>query len=208
MRSYADSEYIFGYQTMTLTAATMSKLDWEIGDIQSNQKGVKSGPISKKGSLVFLSLANSLQPLTTPFGASAFNDEQATRKNICFRCSPSLVEKLNKIDSYMTQYIDRNSNRLFKNKKVTYKPLLVPQKDDYPPLIRCKVNTAGQKVVRCWDADQARCDLPEDLRACTLVPRVHFRSLWVMGDNCGITCNVTDLMCFPIDEECPFSNEE
>ena len=33
---------------MTLTAATMSKLDWEIGDIQSNPKGVKSGPISKK----------------------------------------------------------------------------------------------------------------------------------------------------------------
>ena len=117
---------------MTLTAATMSKLDWEIGDIQSNQKGVKSGPISKKGSPVFLSLANSSRPLTTPFGASAFNDEQATRKNICFRCSPSLVDKLNKIDSYMTQYIDRNSNRLFKNKKVTYKPLLVPQKDDYP----------------------------------------------------------------------------
>ena len=103
---------------MTLTAATMSKLDWEIGDIQSNQKGVKSGPISKKGSAVFLSLANSSQPLTTPFGASAFNDEQATRKNICFRCSPSLVDKLNKIDSYMTQYIDRNSSRLFKNKKL------------------------------------------------------------------------------------------
>ena len=113
---------------MTLTAATMSKLEWEIGNIQSNQKGVKSGTISKKGALVFLSLANSSQPLTTPFGASAFNDEQATRKNICFRCSPSLVEKMNKIDAYMTQYIDKNSNRLFKNKKVTYKPLLCHRK--------------------------------------------------------------------------------
>ena len=36
-------------KTMTLTAATMSKLDWENGDIQSNQKGMKSRPISKKG---------------------------------------------------------------------------------------------------------------------------------------------------------------
>ena len=185
------------------STATMPK-DWEIGDIQSNQKGVKSAPLSRKGSPIFQSLSNSSQPLTTPFGASAFNDEQATRKNICFRCPPSLADQLNKIDSYMRHYIEKHSGRLFKGKKVTYKPLLVPQKDDYEPLIRCKINTAGQKVVRCWDADHSRCDLPEDLRDCTLVPRVQFRSLWLMGDNCGITVDVTDLMIFPTNEECPF----
>ena len=33
--------------------------DWEIGDIQSNQKGVKSAPLSRKGSPIFQSLSNS-----------------------------------------------------------------------------------------------------------------------------------------------------
>ena len=126
---------------------------------------------------------------------------------ICVRCPPNLADQLNKIDSYLRQYIDNIPGRLFNGKTVTYKPLLVPQEDEYDPRIRCNINTAGQKAVRCWDADQARRDLPEDVGPRTLVPRVQFQSLWLMGDNCGVSVDVTDLMVFPIDDECPFPME-
>ena len=89
---------------MTLTnSAAMPKLDWEIGDIQTNQKGVKSAPLTSKGAPIFEKLTATSSPLTTPFVASAFNDDNATRKNVCFRCTPELADHLTKIDSYMRQ---------------------------------------------------------------------------------------------------------
>ena len=68
--------------------------------------------------------------------------------------------------------VDCNAGPPFKGKKLTYKPLLVPQKDNYEPLVRCKINTEGRGACRCWNNEQERIDMPEDLRDCMLVPRV------------------------------------
>ena len=187
--------------------ATMS-IEMEIGDVVSNSKGVKSAQIAnKKGAPIFERLTGNDEPITTPFGASTFNDSAATRKNICFRCTPKLAKRLSAIDAYLQSYLDKNCNRLFKGKKLTYKPLLVPQKDEYPPLVRCKINTEGRGACRCWDQNQERIDMPNDLRDCTLVPRVHIKSLWIMGDSCGVTCDVVDLLVFPLETECPFVDD-
>ena len=118
-----------------------------------------------------------------------------------------MAKRLAAIDAYMQSYIDKNCNRLFKGKKLTYKPLLVPGKDDYEPLVRCKINTEGRGACRCWNDQQERIDMPEDLRDCMLVPRVQIKSLWIMGDSCGVTCDVVDLLVFAIEAECPFADE-
>ena len=98
----------------------------------------------------------------------------------------SLEDKIKQIDDYMCQYIETHAARLFKNKSVNYKPLLLT-KEDYPSLIRCKINISGSKACRFWTHQFARCDMPEDLRNCGLVPRVHFKSLWIMGSEAGIS---------------------
>ena len=107
------------------------------------------------------------------------------------------------IDSYIQGYLEKNNGRLFKGKKFTYKPLLVPGKDDYEPLVRCKINTDGRGACRCWNNEQERIDMPEDLRDCMLVPRVQIKSICLMGDSCGITCGVVDMLVFAIEAECP-----
>ena len=56
--------------------------------------------------------------------------------------------------------------------------------------------------------NQERIDMPNDLRDCTLVPRVHIKSLWIMGDSCGVTCDVVDLLVCPLETECPFVDDD
>ena len=120
--------------------ATMS-IEMEIGDVVCNSKGVKSAQLTnKKGAPLFERLTGIDEPITTPFGASTFNDSAATRKNICFRCTPKLAKRLAAIGPYLQSYIDKHNGRLFKNKKLPYKPLRVPPKDDYEPRMCCKNN--------------------------------------------------------------------
>ena len=185
----------------------MTTMEWELGNVQTNAKGIRSAPLTNSdGSPVILQLTDVHNPLKAPFGSSAFNDPTAIRHNICFRCDQSLEDKIKQIDDYMCQYIETHAARLFKNKSVNYKPLLLT-KEDYPSLIRCKINISGSKACRFWTHQFARCDMPEDLRNCGLVPRVHFKSLWIMGSEAGISVEVTDLLCDQTEETCPFNND-
>eukprot|EP00969_Alexandrium_andersonii_P155607 6879745-Alexandrium_andersonii.AAC.1 len=50
--------------------------------------------------------------------------------------------------------------------------------------------------------------LPEDLRECGLVPRVHLKSLYVMGKEVGLVLDVTDMVVIPPAAWCPFEEQE
>ena len=63
---------------------------------------------------------------------------------------------------------------------MTYKPLL-SLKEDYPALLRCKINTVGQRATKFWTPLYTRCDPPIDFKECALIPRAQVRNLWVMG---------------------------
>ena len=113
---------------------------------------------------------------------------------------------MSNVDAYMSDYIAKHANRLFKGKQMTYKPLL-QLKEDYPALFRAKINTGGSKACKFWTPQYGRCDPPLNLRECGLIPIVCFRSLWIMESECGITVDVTDLLCDTSTEECPFLRE-
>ena len=67
----------------TVMTAT-PEMNWELSDIITNAKNVRSAMITdKKGALVTQNIASKTEPLSTPFGASAFNDPTTTRKNLC-----------------------------------------------------------------------------------------------------------------------------
>ena len=81
-------------------------MNWLIGDVITSSKGNKTAPITNvKGEPIFLQLTTPKEPLTAPFGASAYNDPQATRKNICFRCTEELEQTISAIDHYMEAYL-------------------------------------------------------------------------------------------------------
>ena len=124
-------------------------LDRQLGDVTTSAKGTKSAPLTDGNGSLNFQLATPDKPLHAPFGASADNDPQATRKTICLRVHAELEASLFNADAYMSDYIAKHSNRLFKCKQMTYKPLL-QLKEDYPALFRAKINTNGSKACMFW----------------------------------------------------------
>ena len=182
-------------------------IDWQLGDVQVSSKGIKSAAITdKKGAPVFCMLTTEDRPLSAPFGASAYNDPTAIRQNICFRCHEQLEQAMTNVDAYMANYVKEHSQRLFKGKTMTYKPCL-SIKEDCAALLRAKVNVGGSKSCRFWTPKYARCDCPDNFKDVGLIPRINVRSLWIMGSDCGLTLECTDILYDQSQESCPFLDE-
>ena len=177
---------------------------WQLGEVQTSSKGVRSASLTADGRPIFLQLTPQAEPLTTPFGASSFNNEETNRKTLDFRVTPELEEFLHRLDAWACLYLADNSERLFKGRVPEYRPCL-QKKGDYTPTVRCKLNVAGQKACRFWSERCEKIEMPADLPECGLVPRVHAKSLYVMGREVGLVLEVTDLLCVLPTETCPFA---
>ena len=81
------------------------------------------------------------------------------------------------------------------------------QKGDYRAHLRCKINSAGTAMVRCWDCFGSRQACPTDLRGCEVVPRITLSHLWMMSREYGFVLQVNDLMICDSNEDCPFDED-
>ena len=149
--------------------------------------------------------------MTSPFGATSYNDEGSTRKTIELSLEPEQHEEWIAVASWARGYIAENAERLFKKKMsadAIYENFREPahQKGDYRPLLRCKINVAGNKVARCWDAEGIRVPLPDDLRGVSVSAKLRVDRLWCMSKEFGLVLEVTDLQLFEATGEapCPF----
>ena len=177
---------------------------WQLGDVQTSSKGVRSASLTANGQPVYVQLTPQGEPLSTPFGAGSFNNEETNRKTLDFRITPELEEFLHRLDAWACLYLADHSERLFKGKVPEYRPCF-QKKGEHTPLVRCKVNAAGQKACRFWNERYEKIDMPEDLRECGLVPRVQVKSLYVMGREVGLVLECTDVLCILPTETCPFA---
>ena len=113
-----------------------------------SSRGAKSSALSNNGVKYVHTVGSREEPLTSPFGASSFGDEQTTRKTIEFRIRVAWVDFFDRFDAWAVTYLTCHSERLFK-KPLTidqvrdgYKPC-VSRRGTYPPTLRCKLNIAG-----------------------------------------------------------------
>ena len=176
---------------------------WQIGDVVTSSKGTKSAALTANGQPICLQLSPQAVPLSTPFGASTFNDEALDRKSLAFRCTPELEQFLARLDEFMESYLREHAERLFKGRVPEYRPCL-QRNQGYPPLVKTKINTAGQRACRYWTQGHCPTEAPDDLRGCGLVPRVQVKSLYVMGKEVGLVLDVMDLIVIPPTARCPF----
>ncbi len=182
----------------------------QLKDPQISARGAKSCPLlNDNGDKFFFQLGSKANPASTPFGATAFNDEKTTRKTIEFNLTPEQEKGIAAFDEWAIKYLSQNSERLFKKKlsieqvKEGYRSPMT-KKGTYNAHLRCKVNTGGTAMVRCWDAHDKRVDLPQDMRNHELVPRINISHLWMMSREYGWVFQVYDLMVCETEETCPF----
>ena len=190
----------------------LATTSFALSNPQTSARGAKSCTLlDKDGQKVLITVGSKEAPLRTPFGANTYNDEDTPRKTLDFRLTDQQAEDFVAFDSWAIQYLADNSERLFK-KQLTKAQVEehyrspMSQKEGYQPLLRCKVNCTGAAACRCWNGDGERVSMPDDLRECELVPRLHLSHLWVMGRDFGWVLNVIDLQILEGGAvmECPF----
>ena len=183
-------------------------------DVQVSAKGAKSCQLitTPTNGKVQLTLGSKAEPLRSPFGATTFGDEEATRKTLEFSLSPEQQEMFQAFDEWVVNYLAENATRFFKKPmsldliRAQYKSP-VTQKGDYRPMLRTKINTAGTSPVRVWNENDERVELPADLRGYELVPRLQISHLWIMSKEFGFVINCTDIMVRSQPEMSPFAED-
>ena len=183
---------------------------YALKDPQTSARGARTCQLQDKdGKRIHFTLGSRLEPCTTPFGASSWNDENASRKTLDFHLTDEQAAEFDAFDEWAIGYLAEHSERVFK-KKLTAEQVAqnyrspVIRKDEYRPHLRCKINTAGQHACRAWSEAEERRELPEDLRPCLLVPRINVSHLWMMSREYGWVLQVGDMMVLDNAETCPF----
>ena len=173
-------------------------------------RGAKTCALATAGTKLVPNVGSREDPLSTPFGATSFGEEQTERKTVDFRLTGASLAYFHALDEWAVNYVAEHSERLFQKKytlaqvRDNYKPC-VRQQGSYPASLRCKVNVAGSGAVRCWDVLSQRMPLMDEWRNYELVPRVHVSHMWQMGGrDFGLVINVLDVMCLARSLECPF----
>ena len=193
---------------------TMSALDlkeWTLKDPTVSQRGAKSCPLECRASSVILSVGTSSCPVSSPFGASTYgNEEGMTRKTLELSLEAEHLPQWEAITAWARSYTEQNSERLFKRKlgkEQVLENFKAPTKQtgDYKPLLRCKIQTVGARSVRCWDTSGAQVPLPEDLRGVPMSVKIRLDRLWIMSKEFGLVAEITDIQLHDSDAAaCPF----
>ncbi len=187
--------------------ATFTSLS--LADVHVNAKGAKTCQLLD-GTQRLLYTADAY--CAVPFPPSNFDkDPAATRLNLELRAPPTLEAYFDGLDAWVVDYLTTHSERLLKRGgpltreqvKESYHPTL-RRKEDYPVLLRTKLDTTGRRACKYWMEEQEKRDAPEEWRTTEVRPQLHISHLWIMGREYGIVVNVEALLVREESTVCPF----
>ena len=172
--------------------------EWSISDPQPGIKGGKTCLISQNNRPITINLGLGA-PLSTPFGAHSFDDSTQTRVNLDLTIPPEIAKTFEGLDAWLVNWGLANRDKLFRKKtdaqiQEQYRKL-VRKNDEYPPLLRTKIDLAK---VRVWDALHAPTTVAEDRsKHAALFPKLVVRSLWVVNATWGVPTPLARYFLFP-----------
>ncbi len=173
---------------------------WTLKDPIVSQRGAKSCPLTHEdGTAVLIQLGTKDAPVASPFGASSYGDEASVRKTIEFSLDPERAQAWGAVTDWLRGYLLEHAERLMKKRlsadtiRENLRAPAVQKNENYPPLLRCKITTAGAHAVRCWDGQGEKIELPEDLRGVPVIARIHVERMGQMSKEYGLVLTCTDL---------------
>ena len=168
-------------------------------------KGVKTSQATLNGAPVeFLLSDNEWYP--APFGASAFNDEKATRLTLELDISKSpVLEVLGAAEAAIIK--KAHGMGIFENQSLddvtkTFKSSVAYSEKYTAFRLRTKLNTVGVKPCRFFLApDKIKVPYDDlDLRHATVRPHICFKGLWKQGGQWGLQFEVLNLLVQPASD--------
>ena len=192
--------------------------NWQICETQTSKSGGKTAAVLGKGGEP---ICFTLPALRSPFDASAYNDETATRVNLSLEVgaeNQDIVEWSEALDSWVLQYCSENCRRLFGKdylaiselRPLYYSPLKANEKFG-THLFKMKMNKGtGRHAVRIWNKGGLPREAPECWAGLQLQVRVVLKSMWLQGSRSfGLTFEVSDAMIMGEEPtvDCPFVSQ-
>ena len=179
----------------------------KLGPLTVSSKGSQQVQISKHdGPLIW-------QPseyLDIPLEPSNFSDKESSRLNICFVPTEEIKSCLELFESWCIKTLTKEAKELLGQEltesqiKERFQNSLKTSEKGWTSF-RCKMNIAGKNAVTCWTQDKVKRLLPESWRDCKIMPRLHFKGLYVMGRDVGVVIDVTHAMVEELEMQCPFN---
>jgi hypothetical protein len=186
------------------TFPSLNKLAF--GKLVTTSKGAKQIPITNEdGPLTW-------QPsdfLEIPFEPSNFSDKESSRVNICFAPTEEISNSLNLFESWLVKSLARQSKELLGQEQTEsqirerFQSSLRTSEKGWTSF-RAKMNITGRNAVQCWNLDKTQRSPPDCWRDCKVIPKLHFKSLYVMNKDLGLIVDVTHCMVEELDKQCPF----
>jgi hypothetical protein len=178
----------------------------------------------KNGWNVFLHDQNKRNPrmqldrCRVPFGVQDGVEESAnsSRKNLELSINKrEFQEWAAAMDAQNVRWVTANSEVVLKKEmkqatvEALYRSLLSPQRGNYDPLLRVKVNTTGTHATTVFVVEDEGCaennvpmryrkgSLDDVVPHCEVVPIVEVVGLWFISKGFGMTLLATDLLVYP-----------
>jgi len=188
---------------------------WQICEPVASKSGGKTAAVIGKGGEP---ICFTLPALRSPFDASAYNDEAATRVNLALEVdseNQEIVEWCEALDTWVLQYCSKHCRRLFGKdylsiaelRPLYYSPLKANEKYG-THLFKTKLNKgSGRHAVRIWNKGGLKREAPPDWAGLQVQPRIVLKSMWLQGSRSfGLTFECTDAMITgeEASQSCPF----
>ncbi len=183
--------------------------------VASKSGGKTAAVLGAKGEPISFTLP----VLRSPFDASAYNDEAATRVNLSLEVdseNQNIVDWCEALDTWMLQYCSKNCRRLFGKdylstselRPLYYSSLKANEKYG-THLFKMKMNKGtGRHAVRIWNKGGLKREPPPDWAGLHVQARVVLKSMWLQGSRSfGLTFEITDAMITGEEQtaDCPFA---
>ena len=183
---------------------------WRLAAPVPNKAGGKSaGIVDQSGSPITLYTA----PLRVPFDAQGFQDETATRVNLCLEANEAITKWAQGLDAHIVALMEARS-QVFFGKVLNAAEVsanyhsAIKEADKYgAQLLKLKMNKAGRGCVRVWNEAGIPRSQPATWQDCTVQARATLKGIWIQGRSFGLTWEAVDVLIKTEGDammECPF----
>ena len=178
-----------------------------LGALQSSGRGQKSIPIlGSDGKPVYLYPG----ALEVPFNASAYQNPEASRVNLCYTPTKDFEEQIKALDAEVQKQLQKRLSEMFgtqagaiEKQGEWYQSPLKTSSQGYVT-VRTKTNLEGRHAVRCWNTRRESLEIPADWTLHQVRPKIWIRGVYIMGKEAGLILDTTDAQLEDIQRSCPF----
>jgi hypothetical protein len=110
------SDHQFSPTLSKMTAFATLAPSFALADATISGRGAKTCSFSAAGAKHVLTIGSKGEPLSTPFGATSYGEEQTDRKTVEFRLAGPHLAYFTALDEWCIKYVFENSERIFSKK--------------------------------------------------------------------------------------------